>query len=181
MTSDRILDAARTVFEQYGARRANVDDIAAAAGVSRSTLYRRFATKDDLLAAVLLRETNAFLDDLDEVAVDLPPQEAVIECFARGLRIMRDIPVLGRLAQTEPEVVTGITDGAHLILAHSDRIARTLRRAGATMPDDELALAAEVLLRVATTYLMNPEGHLDLEDEAAVRDFAKRYLSPLVN
>ena len=62
-----------------------------------------------------------------------------------------------------------------------DRIARTLRRSGATMPDDELHLAAELLLRVATTYLLDPDGHLDLTDEHAVRDFAKRYLSQLVN
>ena len=179
--SDRILDAARSVFEQYGARRANVDDIATAAGVSRSTLYRRYATKDDLLAAVVMRETGAFLDDLEEFAADLPPQEAVIECFTRGLRIMRDIPVVGRLAQSEPEVIASITDGEHLILAQSDRIAQTLRRSGATMPDDELALAAETLVRLASTYLMNPSGHLDLTDEHAVRDYAKRYLSPLVN
>ena len=181
MSSDRILDAARAVFEQYGARRANVDDIAAEAGVSRSTLYRRYATKDELLAAVVMRETDAFLDELDAVAADLPPQEAVIECFTRGLRIMRDIPVLGRLAKSEPEAVTAIAGGEHVLLAQSDRIAATLRRAGATMPDDELALAAETLLRVASTYLMSPGGHLDLRDEYAVRDYAKRYLSPLVN
>lgn len=180
MSSDAILDAARAVFEQYGARRANVDDIAAAAGVSRSTLYRRYATKDDLLTAVVMRELDTFLVDLETVAADLPPQEAVIECFTRGLRIMRDIPVIGRLAHSEPEAITGIAGGNHLILSQSDRIARTLRRSGATMPDDELALAAETLLRVATTYLMTPDGHLDLTDEHAVRDFAKRYLSPLV-
>ena len=66
MSGDRILDAARAVFEQYGARRANVDDIAAEAGVSRSTLYRRYATKDELLAAVVLRETDTFLDELED-------------------------------------------------------------------------------------------------------------------
>lgn len=179
--SDQILDAARTVFEQYGARRANVDDIAVAAGISRSTLYRRFASKEELLAAVVARETEAFLDELDRVAADLPPQEAVIECFVRGLAIMRDIPVLGRLAQTEPEVISAMPGRGHLLLAQSDRVARTLRRSGATMSDDELRLVAELLLRIATTYLLDPAGHLDLTDEHAVRDFAKRYLSPLVN
>ena len=47
--SDALLDAARDVFEEYGARRANVDDIARAAGISRSTLYRRFANQEALL------------------------------------------------------------------------------------------------------------------------------------
>lgn len=179
--SDAILDAAQAVFEQYGARRANVDDIAAAAGISRSTLYRRYANKEELLAAVIARATDEFLDDLDAVASDLPPQEAVVECFARGLRIMREIPVLGRLAQSEPEALPGMPGRRSMLLALSDRVARTLRRSGATMPDDELAMVSELMLRIATTYLLDPDGHLDLDDELAVRDFAKRYLSQLVN
>ena len=74
--SDTILDAAREVFEQYGARRANVDDVARAAGISRSTLYRAYPNKEALLAAVVARETGASFDELDRIAADLPPQEA---------------------------------------------------------------------------------------------------------
>ena len=178
--TDAILDAARDVFEEYGARRANVDDVARAAGVSRSTLYRRFPNKEALLVAVIERETTTLLDDLDRVAADLPPQEAVIECFVRGMAMMRDIPVLGRLAQTEPEVITGMPGHGLALLTHTDRIARTLRRSGARMPDDELHLVAELLLRLASTFLLDPAGHLDVHDPVAVRDYAKRYLSQLV-
>lgn len=179
--TDRILDAARGVFEQYGARRANVDDVATAAGVSRSTLYRRFPTKEALLAAVVSRELDGFFDELGSLAADLPPQEAVVECFVRGLAIMRRIPVLGRLAQTEPEMVSGMAGRSHMLVAQSDRVAGILRRSGARMPDDELHLVAELMLRVASTYLLDPAGRLDLTDEVAVRDFAKRYLSLLVD
>jgi AcrR family transcriptional regulator len=179
--SDEILDAARDVFEEYGARRANVDDVARKAGISRSTLYRRFPNKESLLAAVIDRETSAFLDELDRVAQDLPPQEAVIECFVRGMAMMREIPVLGRLAQTEPEMITGIPGRGPAVLEHSDRIARTLRRSGARMPDDELHVVAELLLRLASTFLLDPGGRLDVNDPHAVRDYAKRYLSQLVD
>ena len=179
--SDAILDAARDVFEEYGARRANVDDVARAAGISRSTLYRRFPTKESLLAAVIERETNAFLDELDRVAQDLPPQEAIIECFVRGMAMMREIPVLGRLAQTEPEMITGMPGRGPAVLEHSDRIARTLRRSGARMPDDELHVVAELLLRLASTFLLDPGGRLDVNDPDAARDYAKRYLSQLVD
>ncbi|MEJ7832215.1 MAG: helix-turn-helix domain-containing protein [Nocardioides sp.] len=178
--TDAILDAARDVFETYGARRANVDDIARAAGVSRSTLYRRFPTKDTLLVAVVDRESGVFLDELDRLAADLPPQEAVIECFVQGIALMRDIPVIGRLAQTEPEVITGMPGRGPALLAHSDRIAQALRRSGALMPDDELHLVAELLLRLASSFLLDPGGHLDVTDPVAVRDYAKRFLSQLV-
>ncbi len=179
--SDDILDAARDVFEEYGARRANVDDVARKAGISRSTLYRRFPNKESLLAAVMERETNAFLDELDRLAQDLPPQEAVIECFVQGMAMMREIPVLGRLAQTEPEMISGIPGRIPALLEHSDRIARTLRRSGARMPDDELLVVAELLLRLATTFLLDRSGTLDVTDTVAVRDYAKRFLSQLVD
>jgi len=179
--SDEILDAAREVFEEYGARRANVDDVARKAGISRSTLYRRFPNKEALLAAVIERETGEFFDELDRIAADLPPQEAVIECFVRGITMMRDIPVLGRLGQTEPEMVTGVSDRGSMILANADRVARTLRRSGARMPDDELHLVGELLLRLASTFLLDPSGSLDVTDPVAVRDYAKRYLSQLVD
>ena len=138
-----ILDAARRVFEQYGARRANVEDVARAAGVSRSTLYRAYPNKEALLEAVLVAEFDAFLTELDRVAADLPPHEAVVECFARGMSLTREIPLLARLTETEPELVTAAGAASHtaLVLRSAERVAATLRRAGATMPDDDLETA----------------------------------------
>jgi AcrR family transcriptional regulator len=179
--TDAILDAAREVFEEFGARRANVDDVARAAGISRSTLYRRFPNKESLLVAVIERETGVFLDELDLIAQHLPPQEAIIECFVRGMAMMREIPVLSRIAQTEPEMIMGAPGRGPSMLDHSERVARTLRRSGARMPDDELLVVAELLLRLASTFLLDPAGRLDVSDPDAVRDYAKRYLSQLVD
>ena len=49
------------------------------------------------------------------------------------------------------------------------------------MPDDELNTVAELMLRVSWTYLLNPRGGLDVTDEVAVREYARRYLAPLVH
>lgn len=177
-----ILDAAQRVFETYGARRATVEDVARAAGVSRSTLYRAYPNKDTLLQAVLFRQLDDFLAELDRVARDLPPREAVVECFARGMALTREIPLLARLVESEPEIITGVGGASHssLVLGTARQVAHTLRRSGATMPQDELLVVAELMLRVAYTYLLNPAGSLDATDDAAVRDYARRYLAPLV-
>ena len=52
-TRQRILDAAYGLFRRKGFTRAGMDDIAAATGVTKRTLYHHFESKDALLAAVL--------------------------------------------------------------------------------------------------------------------------------
>ena len=182
MTAD-ILDAAERVFTQYGARRANVEDVAKAAGISRSTLYRAYPTKEALLKAVLDREIDEFFDQLDELAAGLPPREAIVVSYTVGIGLTREIPLLGRLLETEPEFITGIGGDVTTtpMLGSAHRVAETLRRSGATMPDDELHVVAELMLRIAYTYMLQPHGSVDMTDPKAAEDFARRYLAPLVH
>jgi len=49
----RILAAAGELFYQHGIRAVGVDSIAEAAGTNKMTLYRHFASKDDLVAEYL--------------------------------------------------------------------------------------------------------------------------------
>jgi serine phosphatase RsbU (regulator of sigma subunit) len=57
---ERILDAADRLIERSPS--ATLADIAAAAGVARSTLHRRFSTRDDLLTALRERPQDTGLD-----------------------------------------------------------------------------------------------------------------------
>src|SRR3954449_5703511 len=50
---DRILAAARELFYRHGIRAVGVDAIAEAAGTNKMTLYRHFASKDELVADYL--------------------------------------------------------------------------------------------------------------------------------
>ena len=50
---ERILQAARELFYRDGIRAVGVEAIAAAAGTNKMTLYRHFASKDELVAAYL--------------------------------------------------------------------------------------------------------------------------------
>ncbi len=49
----KILTAARGEFLRYGYKKATVDDISQALGISKKTLYQYFPTKKDLLLAVV--------------------------------------------------------------------------------------------------------------------------------
>lgn len=52
-TPDRILAAATKLFYAKGIRAVSLDDVAAATGVTKRTLYYHFTSKDDLVAAYL--------------------------------------------------------------------------------------------------------------------------------
>ncbi|MBY0389107.1 MAG: TetR/AcrR family transcriptional regulator [Mycobacterium pseudokansasii] len=177
-----ILDTARTVFETYGLRRANIEDVATRAGVSRSTIYRRFPTKDELFERVVRREAELFFTTLDKATDGLDPQQAVVEAFALGVRLIEDSPLYSRIAESEPELF-GMFSRSHVfpIGQFADGIARTLRRCGADLPDADLANVADILLRVAVGIIMFPTDRLDTSDDAAVRDYAARYLVPIVS
>jgi len=176
-----ILDTARTVFETYGVRRANIEDVAARAGVSRSTIYRRFPTKDDLFEHVVLRESGLFFSTLDQATTGCNPQQAVIEAFALGVRLVQDSPLYSRIAESEPELL-GMFSRSDVfpIGQFADGIAHTLRRCGAGMAEPDLANIADILLRIALGIIVFPTDRLDTSDQAAVRDYAARYLVPII-
>jgi TetR/AcrR family transcriptional regulator len=176
-----ILDTARTVFETYGVRRANIEDVAARAGVSRSTIYRRFPTKDDLFEHVVLREAGLFFSTLDQATTGCNPQQAVIEAFALGVRLVQDSPLYSRIAESEPELL-GMFSRSDVfpIGQFADGIAHTLRRCGADMAEPDLANIADILLRIALGIIVFPTDRLDTSDQAAVRDYAARYLVPII-
>jgi AcrR family transcriptional regulator len=63
-TDDIILDAAEDCFALVGVRGTTIEDIAAAAGVSRITVYRRIGNRDQVVLSVLLRIVDRYLSRL---------------------------------------------------------------------------------------------------------------------
>jgi len=65
---DRVLEIASDLFYRLGVRAVGVDLVVEKAGVAKTSLYRHFRTKDDLVAAFLRREDEAFWADWASVA-----------------------------------------------------------------------------------------------------------------
>ena len=64
----KILDAARRVFFRDGFVAANLDEVAAIAGVAKGTLYRYFANKADLYVALLSDNGDKFVGKMRDAA-----------------------------------------------------------------------------------------------------------------
>ncbi|HEY8683710.1 MAG TPA: TetR/AcrR family transcriptional regulator [Rhodanobacter sp.] len=65
---ERILQCASTLFYRQGVRAVGVDLVVEKAGVAKTSLYRHFRTKDDLVVAFLQREDVDFWATWDGVA-----------------------------------------------------------------------------------------------------------------
>jgi AcrR family transcriptional regulator len=65
---ERILDTASSLFYRRGVRAVGVDLVVEEAGVAKTSLYRHFRTKDDLIAAFLQREDEDFWKCWDNTA-----------------------------------------------------------------------------------------------------------------
>jgi AcrR family transcriptional regulator len=65
---NRILETASALFYRLGVRAVGVDLVVEEAGVAKTSLYRHFRTKDDLVAAFLQREDEDFWGHWDSVA-----------------------------------------------------------------------------------------------------------------
>jgi AcrR family transcriptional regulator len=60
---DEILDAAAGLFAERGYHGVSIDDLGAAVGMSGPGIYRHFASKEDVLAQMLLRISQRLLDE----------------------------------------------------------------------------------------------------------------------
>jgi AcrR family transcriptional regulator len=59
---ERILAAAERCFDRHGVRKTTIDDIASEVGLSRPSVYRYFADRDDLLLELITRHGRALID-----------------------------------------------------------------------------------------------------------------------
>ena len=89
---ERILETASGLFYREGVRAVGVDLVVAAAGVAKTSLYRHFRTKDDLIAAFLKREDEDFWrtwEDVGETHRDDPSGELHAHMAWIGERVGR--------------------------------------------------------------------------------------------
>jgi AcrR family transcriptional regulator len=91
---DRLLDAGRAQLTDRPWADVTMAQIAAAAGVSRQTLYNEFGSRDEFGQALVIREGSRFLDAVEQ-AIDEhrgDPRDALNAALERFLALADDDP-----------------------------------------------------------------------------------------
>jgi AcrR family transcriptional regulator len=153
---ERVLDSACGVLSKNPA--ASIEQVAAASGVHRSTVYRRFPTRE-LLVQALLERALIEVSALVRIATEGEPDEAKLG------RMCRDMTSLGerytfllmhyRLADLGPDPV-GLT-----------KLMRRYQRAGVVRADMSAAWLASAFTAIGTALLDGPEPAKRTADAAA--------------
>lgn len=175
-TDHTILRAAAALLEEFGLVGVEMDAVAAAAGVGRSTLYRRFTNRNDLLAATVVQVARSFFAELAaEVAPLDDLEDRLVAAFCAGLRLLDTTP-FGAVVRDEPLLLRLVTvDGAPLLLAAVEQLV------GGELPIERATAraVAELLVRLAISFLVTPTTTLAL-DPASAPDTIRRHLAPLL-
>jgi AcrR family transcriptional regulator len=148
---DRLLDVAGECFAERGLD-CSIDEIARRAGLGHGTVFRRFATKDDLVAAVLQQQ----LAQLTASAVQAAGDEDAWRGFERFLRSAAERYAANRALITGFERCVGSLEKDELIGAVKRLVSRA-RRAG----ELRRGVSAEDVLRLIPTAAAYPDIVLD--------------------
>lgn len=185
-TRTRVLDGAYEQFCRMGIQRSTMEDVARQAGVSRITVYRRFATKDALVEQVVAREFRRYFDRfLTDIQRAETAADRVVLGFVSSLRAIRGNPLIGGLIASEPDLLVSsmISDGGGTLATVRQFVAGQLRheqRAGNVSGDLDTDFVAEMMVRVAASFLAIPSRLLDLDDDEQLASVARRFLVPML-
>lgn len=177
-TRERILSAAMQVFAQKGWQKTSLDEIAAAAGLTKGAIYWHFRNKHDLFFALVdarlqrdISPVDAEIREAVAMAAEGRPEEAVTELFAQAWQRCaadRDWPRLYMEVMSQsgdPEIAARLQSMYRHVWQISAGFVRVMQEGGLTRPDiapDTLAMLWCALFDgVFFAAMANPDANVD--------------------
>lgn len=181
-----ILDAPYGQCCRMGIQRSTMEEVARRAGVSRITIYRRFATMDALVEQVVRRESRCYFDRfVTDIRQAGTAADRVVFGFVNSLRAIRGNPLIGGPMVTEPDTVVPsmVNDGGRTVAVVRRFVAGRIRREqqAVTVPADlDVDFVAGTMVRISASFPSIPSHLFDLDDEQLPAAIARHSLVPML-
>lgn len=171
LASERLLDAAAGLFAEHGVSGTSMDQVAAAAGCSRATLYRYFDGRSALQRAFAHREARVVMERVASSVADVgDPSELAVAAVVACLQAIRERPHLHAwYGGADAALLAELLRESPMIESFAARFAGSADDA----PDRDLA---RWVIRSILSLLAVP-GEDAAEEERLVRRFLAPHLS----
>ena len=169
-----LLAAAQTCIERHGFSKVTLSDVAAAAGVTRPTVYRYFQSAEELFNAAAVTASGGFLERMRARTARLEdPIDRVVETLVILITEAPDDPYLMELFRMR-DVISVHAQSRNRFVSNELRLYLGDHW---TAGDDELEEFAEILLRLLKSFVDDPGPDRDAGD---LRRTLARWLTPLL-
>ena len=158
---ETLLAAARDEARQRAWSGITMAEIAAAAGISRQTLYKEFGSRDEFAQALVIHEGERFLDAVDTAVrghLD-DPRAAVAAAHETFLRAAGEDPLVRVLLSDDGSAgllpfIT--TQGMPVVQWATARLTATIKECWPQAPPQKARLLTESLVRLAISHVTAP-------------------------
>lgn len=180
-TREQILDAAVDCFAECGVNQCNMVDVAARAGVGRSTLYRHFPNLEDIIVAALLRDMEDLLANMKTVRAGASTiDDQIAESYLYLLQEIPRLPVMGMLFTQDAAMVETLSLEAeefHRLGAQfSQENYEEAKRQGRLREGVTLEEFVEWSTRLLLSLCANPYQHAN--NRKRMRQYLRRFVLP---
>lgn len=174
----RILDTTLDLVQNRGIDGFTVDDIADKARLNRTTIFRRFGTKDEVLKRMIKREVDNFRCQMAELTTTgKDGLTTIAECVDLAVTIGRTHPLVRSLADNHTgwliETVRSPRGG--LLTEVKTMLATFIGIALTDHPNHDIAAEqiADLFLHLLIGYVFVPESALPFDDQSTIAPFTK--------
>jgi AcrR family transcriptional regulator len=151
LNRQRLLEAAQEVFAELGFE-ATMDQIAARAGVGVGTAYRRFANKEELIAALFEDRLADLIAVADEALAEVDPWRGVIAYMEGSISLQAGDRGFKELVLSSPRSREYVAKARAQLKPRIDELIERAQRAGCLRPGIESTDLVVVQLMLAAIY-----------------------------